>query len=140
LHTGKFRKLEEGQFCILPLSGYLTPTEAAVSPILLRPFRRLHAGWAAVTPPAPPLSASTRAGTLSRPLLRPFRRLHAGWDAVTPPAPPFCSTLAGSCGRDWGTGQPFFGFCFKVLQVQPINSLSQKSSQLTKTGGRIIVL
>ncbi len=38
LHTGKFRKLEEGQFCILPLSGYLTPTEAAVSPILLRPF------------------------------------------------------------------------------------------------------
>ncbi len=55
LHTGKFRKLEEGQFCILPPSGYLTPTEAAVSPILLRPFRRLHAGWDAVTPPAPPL-------------------------------------------------------------------------------------
>ena len=60
MHTGKFRKLEEGQFCILPPSGYLTPTEAAVSPILLRPFRRLHAGWDAVTPPAPPLSASPR--------------------------------------------------------------------------------
>ncbi len=114
MHTGKFRKLEEGQFCILCILLPLRPLS------LLYCSAPLHAGWDAVTPTAPPLLPST------------------GWDPVTPTAPPLSASPRGLGGRchapcsapfavhglgavgESGKGQAL------VVQVQPINSLSRK--------------
>ncbi len=156
MHTGKFRKLEEGQFCILPLSRYLTPTEAAVSPILLRPFA-VHAGWGdGVTPPAPPLSASPRGlGRCHAPYSAPLAVHGQGRRCLSYAAPPLSASPRG-LGRchahcsaplpstDWGQwerrGKDSLWFLYRVVQVQTNFTFTMKNSRLTKTGGRTIVL
>ncbi len=88
----------------------LAPTEAAVSPTAPplsaspRGLGRCHA------PCSAPFGVSTRARTLSRPLLRPFRR--AG-----PLLRPFCRPRDGGLGRD-GERTDSLWFLL-VVQVQP---------------------
>ncbi len=114
----------------------LAPTEADVSPTTPplsaspRGLGRCHA------PCSAPFGVSTRAGTLSRPLLRPFRRPRGLGRCHAPCSAPFgglgrCSAPfafhgLGGVGETGKGLRTAFGFCFKVVQVKPELTFTEK--------------